>query len=91
MASVPNIVLQKGQCLVQNTGASALGIVLQNSQATLQWGYIWLASDLNELYVAGNYILYNPQNQLLLSYSGDNYALLYERDILFKENYIPPP
>lgn len=78
----PDIILQKGQVLVQRTDSSGIGIVPKSQGTAI--GVIVSVCDTCDVGVVGNTILFNPDISFGIL-SGAIYYVVNEKDILFQE------
>jgi hypothetical protein len=83
--AAPNIILERGYILLQQTGESKLGITMTNNN--FMFAEVVSINDLSEKYNLGNFVLFNPLGVTLMVYDSGTYFLTTEDKIIFKEVY----
>jgi len=81
--AAPNIILEQGYILLQQTDESKLGITMTNNN--FLFAEAVAVNDLSEKYNLGDFVLFNPLDATLLVYDDESFFLITEDKIIFKE------
>jgi len=81
--AAPNIILEQGYILLQQTDESKLGITMTNNN--FLFAEVVAVNDLSEKYNLGDFVLFNPLGATLLVYDDESFFLITEDKIIFKE------
>lgn len=84
--AAPDLTLNKGQILLIQSSTS-LGIEVDNSPFLN--GVVSLINDLSDLYIVGDLVLFDPTNATKFKYSSEDYFLITENKVFYKENIAP--
>ena len=87
-SSAPAITLQYPYVLIV-TGASPLGGSSQGS--AILFGQLALVNDLCESFLPDDYVMYLSEGAILVTYDSIEYALVDQRKVFFREDYVTPP
>lgn len=86
--TAPNITLQYPYVLIVQ-GASPLDGSTQGS--AILFGQLAIVNNLCESFVADDYIMYLSEGAILVTYDGIEYALVDQKNVFYREDYVTPP
>lgn len=87
-SSAPAITLQYPYVLIVQ-GASPLQGSTQGS--TILFGQLAMVNDLCDSFAPDDYIMYLSEGQILVTYDGIEYALVDQKNVFYREDYVTPP
>ena len=70
-------------------GASPLDGSTQGS--AILFGQLAIVNNLCESFVADDYIMYLSEGAILVTYDGIEYALVDQKNVFYREDYVTPP
>jgi hypothetical protein len=88
MALPSGFILKKYQVLLTQTQFSASGMVTDGTP--FLYGYIEQVNDLSDMYIAGEYVLFDGSNAIRFTYDGILYYLTTENNLYLTEPYLTP-
>lgn len=86
--TAPDITLQYPYVLIVQ-GASPLGGSTQGS--SILFGQLAMVNDLCESFVADDYVMYLAEGAILVTYNQIEYALVDQKNVFYREDYVTPP
>jgi hypothetical protein len=88
MALPSGFILKKYQVLLTQTQNSASGMVTDGTP--FLYGYIEQVNDLSDMYIAGEYVLFDASTAIRFTFDGIFYYLTTENNLYLTEPYIAP-
>jgi len=88
MALPSGFVLKKYQVLLTQTQNSASGMITDGTP--FLYGYIEQVNDLSDMYIAGEYVLFDGSDAIRFTYDGIFYYLTTENNLYLTEPFIAP-
>lgn len=87
-SSAPAITLQYPYVLIV-TGTSPLGGSSQGS--AILFGQLAMVNDLCESFLPDDYVMYLSEGAILVTYDSIEYALVDQKNVFYREDYVTPP
>ena len=88
MALPSGFILKKYQVLLTQTQFSASGMITDGTP--FLYGYIEQVNDLSDMYIAGEYVLFDGSDAIRFTYDGIFYYLTTENNLYLTEPFIAP-